>query len=280
MKIDLKDVTLCVADSVTPDLSIRAIKKSQEQCNFGRSIFFTDVDIQSDDNYEIIKIKKIKSINDYSNFIIKDLNSHIKTKYALVIQWDGYVIDANMWRNEFLYYDYIGAKWDWHKDGKTVGNGGFSLRSKKLLNITASSDFLFIKDIPEDVQICRLNRQILVSNHSINFADENTADFFSYERSIPNLPSFGFHGLFNMWRHCEDKEMGLIVKELDAHRCKSREYIELMIQFYALRKFKLLKEMYNNAINKMTKDDFFKSIVSETGNHDFARMLFKLCLLL
>ena len=33
----------------------------------------------------------------------------------------------------FSHCDYIGAQWFWHNDGMRVGNGGFSLRSRKLL---------------------------------------------------------------------------------------------------------------------------------------------------
>lgn len=277
MKIDLKDVTLCVADSVTPDLSIRAIKKSQEQCNFGRSILFTDADILSDGSYDVVKINKLKSINDYSYFIIKDLNSYINTKFVLIIQWDGYVIDANMWQDDFLRYDYIGAKWDWHNDSNTVGNGGFSLRSKRLLEATSSIKFEFLRDIPEDVQICRMNKKILEHFFSIKFSKEDVADIFSYERSTPKFPTFGFHGFFNMWRHIDDSELVSLVESLSSNTLASREYFELILIYYKLQKFKEINAMYKSLKKIMTPNQFLNRLSSLTGSQEFSRVFVDLC---
>ena len=57
-----------------------------------------------------------------------DLYKHINTDFCLVVQYDGKVSDPDLWNDDFLNYDYIGAAWT---DGY-VGNGGFTLRSKKL----------------------------------------------------------------------------------------------------------------------------------------------------
>src|ERR1700722_12124880 len=54
-----------------------------------------------------------------------------KTSHCLTIQYDGFVLDSDMWRAEFLDYDYIGAPWP-HR-GYAVGNGGFSLRSVEMM---------------------------------------------------------------------------------------------------------------------------------------------------
>ena len=43
------------------------------------------------------------------------------------------MLDGAAWRPEFLDYDYIGAVWPHVLDKYNVGNGGFSLRSKALL---------------------------------------------------------------------------------------------------------------------------------------------------
>ena len=57
----------------------------------------------------------------------------------LLIQWDGYVVNPEAWDPAFLGCDYLGAKWYWHDDGMRVGNGGFSLRSRRLLDALAGS---------------------------------------------------------------------------------------------------------------------------------------------
>ena len=56
----------------------------------------------------------------------------------LIIQHDGFILNHKAWDNEFLNYDYIGAPVYWMGNKLIeVGNGGFSLRSKKLLKIIA-----------------------------------------------------------------------------------------------------------------------------------------------
>lgn len=67
----------------------------------------------------------IKSKEEYSRYCIKELHKQVQTDFMLVIQWDGYVLNANAWNPEWLKYDWIGAPWEWYTDGMQVGNGGF-----------------------------------------------------------------------------------------------------------------------------------------------------------
>lgn len=85
--------------------------------------------------------------------MIKELNKYIETSYVLIIQYDGFILNPDAWTDEFLEYDYIGAPW-WYTDDCNVGNGGFSLRSKKLLEILANDDSI-LETHPEDHHICR-----------------------------------------------------------------------------------------------------------------------------
>jgi hypothetical protein len=79
-----------------------------------------------------------------------------------------------------------------------VGNGGFSLRSRKLLQ--ALMDPAMVVRHPEDTCICHDNRQRLEDAHGIRFAPLSLATRFAYERVLPGGPTFGFHGLFNLHR--------------------------------------------------------------------------------
>lgn len=143
MKINLEDVTLVAVDCLNPELSVKAILRSQKNCDFQKSLLFTDSMFENS-SFDVIKIDKIKSINEYSKFILKNLNLYIETNFIIIIQWDGFVLNSKLWKNDFRDYDYIGAKWEWHKDGKNIGNGGFSFRSKKLLEVTSSDEFIFL----------------------------------------------------------------------------------------------------------------------------------------
>ncbi len=275
MKPNLANVTICAVDCVTPHLATQAIKKSMELCNFGDAIIISDINYKPTKNEEIRKvtINKLQSRDEYSRFIIKELQKYITTEYVLIAQWDGYVVDSSSWTDDFFMYDYIGAKWYWHQDGMNIGNGGFSLRSKKLLTILSDPAFECIPTIPEDDLICRTYRRTLEKDFGIRFAAEDIADVFSYERSLPRKPTFGFHGLFNIWRHLEDRDVIKIAGELDSRTIRSREFYELTIQYLILRKFnpffellKILKkheeiENIRYQIYNLTGDDKFSEYV-------------------
>jgi hypothetical protein len=242
-KLDLSDVTICAADSVTTALAARALIKSTELCSFGDAILFSDVTAEST-AFRTIRIEPLRSRADYSRFVLRDLAPFVHTPYVLIAQWDGYVLEPRAWRAEFLQYDWIGAKWPWHTDGMTVGNGGFSLRSRRLLEMTRSASFNFLPDINEDEQVCRVNRLDLV-RVGIRFAPEEIADSFSYERSVPTMPTFGFHGLFNMWCHVDDGEMTELSSQLGPHVVRSMEFMELLLKYFQLRKFKPALSLYS-----------------------------------
>jgi hypothetical protein len=86
-----------------------------------------------------------------------------------------------------LQYDYVGAPWRYN-DGNNVGNGWFSLRSKKLLDILAHDPHI-VETHPEDDCICRVYGDYLRSKW-IKFAPEEVAKKFSIEWSleVPSLP--------------------------------------------------------------------------------------------
>jgi len=183
----LNNVTLFAIDTNHPHLTEKAIAKCLEQCKFDDVVFLKPP-----------AVKPFNSIQEYSKFMLHDLHKYIKTDFALCIHWDGYIINPDAWQDQFLDYDYIGAVWPWHPQGLRVGNGGFCIRSKKLLELTASPDFVY-KEINEDDLICHVNRDYLVRN-GIKFAPEELARYFSFERELSNIKTFGFHGDFNFER--------------------------------------------------------------------------------
>lgn len=194
MKPNLKSVTLICIDCYNYGESISAIRNSMDQCDFAEVKLFTDVQI-SLAGISVVKIDKIKSKIEYSQFLMKKLNNYFDTDFALVIQHDGYVIDGDSWNEEFLNYDYIGAPW-LYPDNRNVGNGGFSLRSKKLQKILAEDDFIEMSD-PEDEAIGRLYREYLETKYGIRYPSVKLADTFSYELRTPICKTFGFHGKFH-----------------------------------------------------------------------------------
>lgn len=189
--LELPNVTLCCVSCTKYEESIAALQYSMIGIKYAAVKFITDKDITIE-NTEVHRIKRLKTIEEYSKFIFKKLNKYFTTKFVLIVQWDGYVLNPDAWTDDFLNYDYIGAKW-WYRDGANVGNGGFSLRSKKLTKLLQNDDNLIALS-PEDHHICRTYRPYLESK-GIKFAPEEVADMFSFETQKPFGPTFGFHDL-------------------------------------------------------------------------------------
>jgi predicted O-linked N-acetylglucosamine transferase (SPINDLY family) len=220
-KINLQNITLVTISSVEIELTLLSLVISNLNANFNRVLFFTSEEI--DQSYlelfpqlEIIKIHPIKNLVEYSRFIIKELNSFIETEFCLVTQGDGFIINPQLWSEEFLNYDYIGAPWRnqshlVNSQGQTVdildlnknrvGNGGFSLRSKKLLEVCSKLDFDHTKtsSLSEDLIICQYFYEWF-KDQGIKFAPLEVAIKFSFEQTIEEIENFswentfGFHG--------------------------------------------------------------------------------------
>jgi hypothetical protein len=196
-RLHLPTVTLAAATSVNVAATIAAMRACMEQVEFADCILLTDVDTPDlPTEIRVVPMDPLRSVMDYSRFMLTKLVEHIATPHVLVCQWDGFIVDASAWNPRFLDYDYVGAPWPQFADNYNVGNGGFSLRSRRLLE--AMRDPAMIIGCPEDVVICRTNRALLEERHSIRFADVLTAADFAYERSRLTSQTFGFHGAFNM----------------------------------------------------------------------------------
>lgn len=197
--LSLPDVTLIALTSKDFEGHQKAIHKSCEQIEFG--------------GVKIIWDEKIKSIDEWNKAIIYDLHKYIDTEFALLIHADGYVINSEGWKKEFLDYDFIGAPWplpiddysyrDEVGDLVRVGNS-VSIRSKKLMELAScipEHDFWMINDkygnTNEDGFICCHQRNFL-ERMGCKFAPLEVAKYFSKEHELPenkDIKTFCFHSL-------------------------------------------------------------------------------------
>jgi hypothetical protein len=191
-RVPISRTTLVCVDCRDYDLAAAALTHCLERCSFERAKWFTDNPEARADGVQTVRIPKITSTDAYSRFVMKELDQHVDTEFALLVQYDGYILNAGCWSEEFLDYDYIGARWP-AEDWITVGNGGFSLRSKRLLR--ALQDPAIEPADPEDVAICRTYRERLEDQHGIRFAPDDVAARFSFETVPSDGPTLGFHGL-------------------------------------------------------------------------------------
>lgn len=211
---DLRNVSLCSATSVNVLATMRALVRCMQAAEFGEVILFTDVqDVVAPPGIRIVPIPRLTSSQSYSTFILRDLPRWVTLDYCLVAQWDGFILDPASWDPAFLGFDYIGAPWPQFDDECNVGNGGFSLRSQRLLQ--ACTRITLGPSEPEDVAICRSNRLYLEGSHGIRFANSETAGRFAYERDRQALRPFGFHGVFNLVEAVGVDEFWNIYCELD-----------------------------------------------------------------
>lgn len=246
------DITICAVDCLYPSLAARALERSKAACHDARSILFSDQKVDGD--FDFVEIKKIGSIEDYSNFILRELDKYVETDFALVVQWDGYVVHEKAWRDDFFDYDYIGAVWPQFSDAMTVGNGGFSLRSKKLLHATATDpSFIDVLDV-EDIVICRTNRALLESKYNLRFAPESVARSFSYEQEKPAGETFGFHGLGNIWRHEPSGVILDIVKQIRPSYYENYQMHSLLMHSYLNRRYRLFAYLYEHTTERIGSD--------------------------
>lgn len=212
--INLPAVSLVAMASTNIDATIESLLFSSREINYHEVILISH-ELPKNLPKKIIfkKIDRIESYEMYNFHVTFSLKNYINSSHALLVQHDGFVIDASKWNDAFLNYDYIGAPWPLPKDSFSyrddagrivrVGNGGFSLRSKRLLELPGQLDLVwepFHGYFHEDGFICCKNRSLLEAN-LIKFAPVEIAQHFSYESKIHDLPqkeTFGVHGVHNL----------------------------------------------------------------------------------
>lgn len=172
----------------------KAIDKSCEGIEFGA--------------VKLIWDEKITSIDEWNRKIIYDLPNYISTEFALLIHADGYVVNPQLWREDFLSTDFIGAPWPLPRDDYSyrsesgnvvrVGNS-VSLRSKKLMERVAQFEWKpYYGNTNEDGFISVHHRDQLEAE-GFKFAPLEVAVHFSKEHTIEEnkdiKETFAFHSL-------------------------------------------------------------------------------------
>lgn len=211
-KINLEGVTIVSVACVRVSETLKAIKKSISGINFAEVKLLTSQDVECE-YIEIIKIPEL-DYEGYNKFIVYELYKYIDTDFVLIVQDDGYVINPHLWQDKFLNYDYIGAVWDSPKDSFScrdpfgnivrVGNGGFSLRSKKLIRLPSELGLpwkSYYGYYNEDGFFCAHNRHIF-ENHGCKWSPIEVAKYFSQEADLPevnDVEPFGFHGRWSKY---------------------------------------------------------------------------------
>ena len=224
-KITLPNVTLLAVTSVEIEQHQISLKISSQNIEFGAvKLLSSSLPKKKYSDIEYISVAPM-SRSGQNRFLMKDLHKYFETSHCLYVEADSFVVNADLWKEEFLEFDYIGAPWPneihytphselsfgisspvvLNMKENCVGNGGFSLRSRKLLKTIAKINYDPSK-FPlesEDVIICHYLYKEMIDN-GIRFAPPKLAAQFSmedvhhlYGQDVNSV--FGFHA-----RHMRD----------------------------------------------------------------------------
>lgn len=209
-KIQLPDVTLIAVSSIKIPETILALQKSYKGIDFGAvKLISHECPKELPEEIQFEECPLLDDIIKYNRYIFKELYTHIYTSHCLLTQYDSWVLNPELWNNDWLQYDYCGAPWRWMPNSYIcrdtgehirVGNGGMSLRSKKLIGLPKKYNIPLIHEnfyFNEDGNIAVYNR-VRFLELGIKYAPIEVAARFSYENPVlennmGNMPTFGFH---------------------------------------------------------------------------------------
>ena len=213
MKKYLKDVTLLAYSSHEVPQTIASLQKCQEGLDFAETkLLCHEKPDGLPENILYEFAPEINDIDDFNYYMFLELGKHVNTSHVLYVQAHAWILHPELWDNEWLQYDWIGSPWKvipnayLTDDGERIrnGNGGFSLRSKRLLD---APHILGLKleerqgYFNEDGNLAVYHRAKLLE-YGIKYAPVEVAARFAYENAVPEnigIPPFGYHRNLPPW---------------------------------------------------------------------------------
>jgi hypothetical protein len=207
--LELNNVTLIAVSDVNIEDTIKALEYSCRDIKFACVKFVSYHKPNYLPSYiDYIPDTPTGNIDNWNYKMVYELGGHVDTEFAMLIHSDGFIVNPDQWRSEFLEYDYIGAPWssdnhllkDINGEQIRVGNS-VSIRSKKLMDLPKKIGMewrAFNGYTNEDGWICINNRHIFKEN-GMKFADIDIAKYFAHEAMIPEIVGikpFAFHRWF------------------------------------------------------------------------------------
>ena len=210
MKLQLPQVTLIAVTSVKIYETIRALTYSMQGIDFGEVVLVTHkkpFGLPKGITYK--HTDRLTDIDRFNYLIAYELGSYVNTDYVILVHYDGFIVHPEMWRKEFLDYDYIGSPWplptaehstyyDANGNICRVGNS-VSLRSRRFLNYPKEAGFEWKPAADgfynEDIFLCCMNK-VKFEEAGMRFAPIAVARLFGREHTIPEtegVTPFLFH---------------------------------------------------------------------------------------
>lgn len=181
--LDLSMVTQVIVDRGDPKSAHGVLQFQEEQCEFADSMLFTASDIESSHK---ISITPFTSDEEYSEFCLVHIVEFISSSFVLMCHSMGFINNVTAWGPEFLDYDYVGSP---------DVDGGFSLRSRRLLMFMASCPRL-VRSGADDLDIAVHNRAFL-EFAGFTFAPPEVSARFCWG-SGAEVDAFGTFGRYSL----------------------------------------------------------------------------------
>lgn len=226
MKLNLKRITAVCLQGRPNDNSwyyIEIRNRIKKSLTYMVNFFdFYEVIVISPENPEIEGVTYIHtdgiSYYEYNKWCLHNLSDYVTTDFCLLFQDDGFPLNPDMWRDEFYDYDYVGAPIRTDSglqyNEEQIGGGGFTLRSKKLLEYTKTIPFPKEGEMShpnEDTMIVFTYRDDIVAR-GLKICPHNIARNFVIQTALDEnhtlYNTFGYHG-----RDEKLKEVDVIMKQ-------------------------------------------------------------------
>lgn len=240
-KLQLPNVTLAAMTSVNRKATLKALEYSMRGIDFGEVVFISDKKpLHLPDGITYEHIDPLTDINSFNYNMVYSLYKYVHRDFCLTVHADGFVVHPEVWRDDFLAYDYIGSPWPDPHDDFTyrdingnlirVGNS-VGIRSYRLLEYPDKVHMPFEADhgwFNEDGFICvKMRHRFLEAG--MTYAPLEVAVHFGHEKPIPEekgTTPFLFHkwegdnAQYPRFRMDYDGTIGRVRKKLDAMKRK------------------------------------------------------------
>lgn len=207
----LPDVTLVAIDgTMNAAATLASLTAAASQMAFARALLLSPARpagaSDASASVDWIEIPPL-TLKGYNQFCLADLHRFITTSHCLTVQSDSRIVNPQAWDDGWLAFDYIGAPWPPGHTGTPyrVGNSGFCLRSRRLLQATAplpNDSYVWRGQVKpssrDDVITCVMYREQL-EGLGLRFAPVDVAARFAFESVTPESRTlsdqFGTHEL-------------------------------------------------------------------------------------
>lgn len=209
--IQLPNITLLAVATQSVESTVKALEYSCREITFGKVKLVSPYRPQNLPDYiEHEYINPFATIDDWNYHIAYNLWTHFDTEFCFLAHADGFIVNPQSWKEEFLQYDYIGSPWSYEcalaiQGGRDqplsrVGNS-VSIRSHRLCKLPVDAKIewsRFNNDSNEDTWIT-CHRRKTFEACGMKFAPLELAIQFGREEDIPECQHITEPFCFHKW---------------------------------------------------------------------------------